>query len=85
MKIQNVGTFLHQRRVGGLERKDRLPDPRGSLSFAVPKQAVAEAISEVHSARSSNQKRRPYHSYSAKVRISLLQLLPIYRLRMASR
>ena len=53
-----------------LERKDGLPDPRGSLSFAVPKQAIAETNSEVHSACTS-KKRGPYHSYSAKVRAQI--------------
>ena len=50
-----------------LEQKNGLPDPRASLASAVPSQAFAEANREAQAARSSKQKRGPYHRYSPKV------------------
>ena len=47
-----------------LERKDGLPDPRGSLASVVASPAIAEANREVQAACSSKQKRGPYKLYS---------------------
>ena len=64
------------RRYRGLLRylkpKDRLPDPRGTLSSSIPAAAIAQANKEVQQATNSEkQKSGPYRKYNACVRAEI--------------
>ena len=62
-----------------LQRTDGLPDPRGSLSSAVPRQAIARANQEVQAAVDSEAevrekgKRGAYNRYSPRDRAAEIQ------------
>ena len=59
-----------------LQRRDSLPDPKGSLSFAIPAQAIARANQEVQAAAENIQvrerrKRGAYNRYSPRDRADI--------------
>ena len=53
------------------KQRDGFPDPKGSLSLAIPSQAISIANRKVTEATASYKKRGPYKKYSPEERCQI--------------